>query len=176
MSWEASGSSSRAGPFTLTRPWVALSGLGWPWVGLGGLWWPWVFILTCIMLSLRAVWNFPCDFWPQFPTDRPYALLGHYGHALIELWLLSDCRKEAKTARAAFEGELGVQAPVGFWDPAGQVRRKQSGLHNCSGRIQSQSPRSTPTLPKNRSWPFDLLFKTSVHPQTCIALLRGGTE
>ena len=32
---------------------------------------------------------------------------------------LTAASKAPATQRCAFEGELGVQAPLGFWDPAG---------------------------------------------------------
>ena len=32
----------------------------------------------------------------------------------------------AQVALTAFENELGVQAPVGFWDPAGWTMQKQN--------------------------------------------------
>eukprot|EP00437_Effrenium_voratum_P003344 CAMPEP_0181422388 /NCGR_PEP_ID=MMETSP1110-20121109/13589_1 /TAXON_ID=174948 /ORGANISM="Symbiodinium sp., Strain CCMP421" /LENGTH=768 /DNA_ID=CAMNT_0023545485 /DNA_START=74 /DNA_END=2377 /DNA_ORIENTATION=- len=47
------------------------------------------------------------------------SVLSTVGVALGASALAAASRKEAPVARRAFEGELGVQAPVGFWDPAG---------------------------------------------------------
>ena len=41
------------------------------------------------------------------------------GVALTAVAALRAARRETKTSLQAFENELGVQAPLGFWDPAG---------------------------------------------------------